>query len=219
MAKKIERRNSSIHGSGVFATAKIKKGAPIVEYKGKLFSHEEADAEHHSDIDTGHTFLFSLNEKWIINANEKGNIARWINHSCAPNAIAFVHDHKSGKLKKEKVIIEALRAIEPGEEITYDYGFEFEVPYTKKLLSTWACQCGAPNCIGTMLKPKGVKEKEVKEGKEGKEVKEGSLRSAGADKKARGVKKGKVAKAVKKGTVRKRVTKGTVAKAVKKARD
>lgn len=157
MAKKIERRNSPIHGNGVFAKVPLAEGEPIVEYKGKLITHAQADKKHHSDIDTGHTFLFSLNEKWIINANEDGNIARWINHSCAPNAIAFVHEHKSGKLKKDKVIIEALRDIKVGEEITYDYGFEFDVPYTKELLTAWACRCGAPGCIGTMLKPKSRK--------------------------------------------------------------
>ncbi len=154
MAKKIERRNSKIHGNGVFAKARIKKGEPIVQYKGRLVTHADADAAHHGDVDTGHTFLFTLNEKWIVNANEKGNIARWINHSCAPNAVAFVHGHKSGKLKKDKVIIEAKRDIVPGEEITYDYGFEFDIPYTKELLAIWACHCGAPNCTGTMLKPK-----------------------------------------------------------------
>lgn len=154
MPKKIERRNSPIHGSGVFAKASIGQGEPIVQYKGKLISHAEADRKYHGDIDSGHTFLFSLNEKWIVNANEKGNIARWINHSCAPNAIAYVHEHKSGKPKKDKVIIEALREITKGEEITYDYGFEFDVPYTKKLLSAWACRCGASNCTGSMLKTK-----------------------------------------------------------------
>lgn len=154
MARKIERRNSPIHGNGVFAKVPIAKGEPIVEYKGELITHAKADRDHHGDIDSGHTFLFALNEKWIVNANRKGNIARWINHSCAPNAVAFIHEHKSGKLKKDKIIIEALRDIAPGEEITYDYGFEFDVPYTRKLLAIWACHCGQPNCRGTMLKPK-----------------------------------------------------------------
>lgn len=157
MAKKIERRNSPIHGNGVFAKIDIAKGEPIVQYKGKLITHDEADKKHHGDIETGHTFLFSLNEKWIVNANEEGNIARWINHSCEPNAIAYVHEHKSGKLKKDKIIIEALRPIKAGEEITYDYGFEFDVPYTKKLLTAWACRCGSTRCTGTMLKPKATK--------------------------------------------------------------
>jgi uncharacterized protein len=52
-----------------------------------------------------------------------------------------------------------LRAIKPGEEITYDYGFQFAVPYTKKLLATWACHCGSPSCRGTMLKPKPSRKK------------------------------------------------------------
>jgi SET domain-containing protein len=167
MGKKIERRNSPIHGTGVFSCKRIRKGEPIVEYKGALITHQQADELHHGDIDTGHTFLFTLNDKWIIDANRKGNVARWINHSCAPNAIAFVHEHKSGKAKKDKVIIEALRDIEPGEEITYDYGFEFDVPYTKKLLAIWACRCGAPQCTGTMLKPKKEVRRKTSAGKRG----------------------------------------------------
>ncbi len=151
---KIERRRSNIHGNGVFATETIRKGEPIVEYKGKLITHEEADELHFNDIDTGHTFLFTLNDEWIVDANGRGNIAKWINCSCDPNSIAFIHEDEGGDLKKEKVIIEALRTIKPGEEITYDYGFEFDVPYTKKLLKIWACRCGSPNCRGTMLKSK-----------------------------------------------------------------
>ena len=156
---KIERRRSSIHGNGVFATDTIRKGEHIVEYKGRLITHAQADELHFNDIDTGHTFLFTLNDDWIVDANVRGNIAKWINCSCDPNSIAYIHEHESGDLKKEMVIIEALRTIKPGEEITYDYGFEFDVPYTKKLLKIWACRCGSPNCRGTMLKPKPEKKK------------------------------------------------------------
>lgn len=154
MAKKIQRRRSVIHGNGVFATQPIRKGEEIVEYKGKLITHAQADAQYHGDLESGHTFLFTLNDQWIINGNEGGNIARWINHSCAPNAVAFVHEHDGGDPRKDKVIIEALHDIAPGEEVTYDYGFEFDVPYTARLKKIWACHCGSPNCIGTMLKPK-----------------------------------------------------------------
>ncbi len=156
-SSKIAQRSSKIHGNGVFATAPIKKGEDIVEYKGKMITHAEADALYFGDIDSGHTFLFTLNEDWILDANRGGNVARWINHSCDPNAIAFVHGHESEDLKKDRVIIEALRDIKPGEEITYDYGFEFDIPYTEELKQIWACRCGSPKCIGTMLKPKPVK--------------------------------------------------------------
>jgi len=152
---KIKRRRSAIHGNGVFATANIRKGEEIVEYKGKLITHDEADAMHYGDINTGHTFLFTLNDEWIVDANVRGNIAKWINCSCEPNSIAYVHEHDGGDRRKDKVIIEALRTIKAGEEITYDYGFEFDVPYTKSLLQTWACRCGSPKCRGTMLKGKG----------------------------------------------------------------
>ncbi len=167
---KIERRRSKIHGNGVFATETIKKGEAIIEYKGKLITPEEADELHFNDIETGHTFLFTLNEEWIIDANGRGNVAKWINCSCDPNSIAFVHEHESGDLRKEQVIIEALRTIEAGEEITYDYGFDFDVPYTQQLLNTWACHCGSPNCRGTMLKPRPEKKAKARGKKTGKKA-------------------------------------------------
>lgn len=156
---KIAKRRSPIHGNGVIATAPIRKGEPIVEYKGRIVSHEEADRTYAGEIGSGHTFLFTLNEDWIVDANVRGGVARWINTSCDPNAIAFIHseDKEDPDPKKDRVIIEALRPIKPGEEITYDYGFEFDVPYTKKLLKIWACRCGSPKCRGTMLSGKKYK--------------------------------------------------------------
>lgn len=117
---------------------------------------DAADVLYHGDVSSGHTFLFTRNEGWVIDANVRGNVARWINTSCTPNAIAFIHSEKKKDPdpKKDRVIIEALRAIAPGEEITYDYGFEFEVPYTARLLKTWACRCGSPKCRGPMLNGK-----------------------------------------------------------------
>lgn len=156
---KIVRRRSKIHGNGVFAIAPIRKGEHIVEYKGRLITHDQADEQYHGDVASGHTFLFTLNDQWILDANVKGNVARWINTSCEPNAIAFVHEEKKKNPdpKNDKVIIEALRTILPGEEIFYDYGFEFDLPYTKELLKTWACRCGSKKCRGTMLSGKKYK--------------------------------------------------------------
>ena len=79
--KKIEARLSKIHGNGVFATEAIAKGERIVRYKGKLRTHEEVDEEYGHDDEDGHTFLFTLNDDYVIDANVDGNIARWINHS------------------------------------------------------------------------------------------------------------------------------------------
>ena len=157
---KIVRRRSKIHGNGVFATAPIRKGERIVQYVGKLVTHDEADTVYEGEIASGHTFLFTLNKHWIVDANRGGSVARWINTGCEPNAIAYIHSENKKKPdpKKDEVWIEALRAIKPDEEITYDYGFVFEVKYTPKLLRTWACLCGSAKCRGTMLKGKKVRE-------------------------------------------------------------
>jgi len=56
--------------------------------------------------------------------------------------------------KNDRVLIEAIRDIAPGEELTYDYGITLDMPHTARLKKVWSCLCGSPNCIGTMLKPK-----------------------------------------------------------------
>ncbi len=154
MASKIERRNSKIHGHGVFATAPIKRGELVVEYKGKLRSHAEVDEEYGGQ-DTGHTFLFILNDQYVIDANINGNIARWLNHSCSPNCQAFTVEDDGGDPRKDKVIIEALRAIQPGEELTYDYDIQLQEPITAEERRLWACRCGSPQCTGSMIHQAG----------------------------------------------------------------
>lgn len=151
---KIERRRSDIHGHGVFATGEIADGEPIVEYRGRLLTHDEANRTYGGSTDTGHTFLFTLNEHYVIDANHDGNVARWINHSCEPNATAFRIPADDGDPRRDRVVIEALRAIRTGEEITYCYGIRLEERHSRRLKQIWACRCGSNECTGTMLKPK-----------------------------------------------------------------
>ena len=155
MTRRIVARRSPIHGNGVFAVAPIKKGEEIIEYKGTMMTHDEADDMYGDGGETGHTFLFTLNDDYIIDANRKGNIARWINHSCNPNCEAFVEENEKGNSRKDRVIIEAKRNIKAGEELTYDYGIVLEVAHTARLKKLWVCLCGSPKCTGTLLKPKG----------------------------------------------------------------
>ena len=154
MSRRFVARRSPIHGNGVFATAAIGKGEEIIEYKGKLLTPQEADALYGDGGETGHTFLFTLNEQYVIDANQQGNTARWINHSCAPNCRAVVEEGASGDPRRDKVKIEAIRRIKPGEELTYDYGIVLDVPHTARLKKLWKCLCGSPDCTGTLLKPK-----------------------------------------------------------------
>lgn len=153
MPKKILTRKSAIHGNGVFAALPIAKGERLIEYRGARRTHEDVDAGDSGDIDSGHTFLFTLNEDWVIDANFEGNAARWINHSCAPNCEAVLVENDVDP-KKSRVFIEAIRAIRPGEELTYDYGITLAERHTLRLKKIWACRCGAKDCTGTMLKPK-----------------------------------------------------------------
>ena len=152
--KKIEARKSDIHGNGVFAIAPIKKGEFVIEYKGKRRTHAEVDQDDSGDVESGHTFLFTLNDEYVIDANHKGNRARWINHSCDPNCEAVFDEHDGKNSKKDRIYIEAIRAIKPGEELTYNYGITLDEPHTARLKKIWACKCGSKNCTGTMLQPK-----------------------------------------------------------------
>ena len=154
MSRRFVARRSPIHGNGVFAQKKIAKGDTIIEYKGRLRTHKQADRLYADETDTGHTFLFTLNESYIVDANVDGNTARWINHSCKPNCEAAIQEDEDGDPRHDKVLIEALRDIEPGEELTYNYGIVLDEPHTPRIKKLWACRCGAANCTGTLLQPK-----------------------------------------------------------------
>ena len=148
---KITRKRSAIHGRGVFAVDTIRKGEEIVEYTGRLITHAVADATY-GGTDTGHTFLFTLNEQWVVDANVNGSVAKWINASCAPNCVAQIVDGGDGDLRSDRVVIAARRTILAGEELTYDYDVCTDDPITPQERKNWACRCGAARCRGVMLK-------------------------------------------------------------------
>lgn len=154
MPSKLATRRSKIHGNGMFATAPIAKGEKLIQYKGKLRSHDEVDRAYGDEDDNGHTFLFTLNDDWVIDANLEANSARWINHSCNPNCEAVFYEDESGDKRKDKVWIESMRAIKPGEELSYNYGITLAEAHTPKMKKLWGCRCGSKNCTGTMLQKK-----------------------------------------------------------------
>ncbi len=137
-------RNSPIHGRGVFAVNAIAKNARIIEYTGERMSHAEADRRY-GDLHDGssHTMLFAATDKVVIDATRRGGAARWINHSCAPNCEANEEDGR--------VFIDAIRAIRPGQELSYDYSLVLEERHTPKLKREHPCHCGVRNCRGTLL--------------------------------------------------------------------
>jgi SET domain-containing protein len=136
---------SPIHGRGVFAARAIRKGETIIEYRGRRTTWEEASETPSDDDDPYHTFLFSLDDGRVIDAAVRGNAARWINHSCAPNCETYEDDDG-------RVFIAARRRILPGEELSYDYHLEVDGKVGPRLRRAYACRCGAPRCRGTMLR-------------------------------------------------------------------
>jgi uncharacterized protein len=120
----------------------------VLEYKGELISWEEALARHpHDPEQPNHTFYFHVDDGRVIDGNVGGNASRWINHACEPNCEA--QEEKDGR-----VYIRALRRIEAGEELFFDYRLVIDARYTARLKKEYACWCGAANCRGTMLGPK-----------------------------------------------------------------
>jgi uncharacterized protein len=107
------RVGRSATGLGLFATKAIKRGCTIATYRGRRISTAEAERREAR----GARYMFYLNRRWTIDGSPRWNRARYINHSCRPNAEAVG--------RNGGIVIVASRRIEPGEEITYDYGQEY----------------------------------------------------------------------------------------------
>ena len=142
----IEVRASPLHGLGVFAARRIPRGTRVIEYLGERVSHAEADRRYdHKDAGDSHTFLFIVDERTVIDAGIDGNEARFVNHSCEPNCESVIEN--------QRVYIDAIRTIEPGEELTYDYQLQREADDPPDIDAVFACRCGLERCRGSMLWP------------------------------------------------------------------
>jgi hypothetical protein len=127
-SKKPYRIGRSRTGLGLFATKPIEKGAKIVRYFGPIL-----DSRKKKDDAIENKYLFELNGRWTIDGSVRENIARYINHACKPNAESDVSP------RKRKVVIRAIKNIEPGQEINYDYGTDYFKAYLKPI----GCKCDA----------------------------------------------------------------------------
>ncbi|HZP74819.1 MAG TPA: SET domain-containing protein [Pseudolabrys sp.] len=123
--KRPYRVGRSRTGFGLFATALIKKRAFIVEYRGPRIDNDEAQRRENR----GNKYLYEINSKVTVDGTPRYNIARYANHSCRPNA--------ESDTIKGKIIIRAIRDIQPGEEIVYDYGTD----YFKNVITPSRCRC------------------------------------------------------------------------------
>ncbi|MBP2434422.1 SET domain-containing protein [Bradyrhizobium elkanii] len=115
-------------GLGLFATKPIKKGTKIIRYFGPLLDSKKKDEDAIEN-----KYLFELTNRWTIDGSVRENVARYINHACRPNAESDVRP------RKRKVFIRAIKNIEPGDEINYDYGTDYFKAYLKPI----GCKCDA----------------------------------------------------------------------------
>jgi SET domain-containing protein len=141
-----ELRTSEIQGTGAFAIRTIRKGTRIIEYLGQRVSWRTADKRYDDEkMSRHHTFLFTVDDKTVIDAAVNGNDARFLNHSCDGNCEAITD--------RKRIYIEARKSIKAGEELLYDYQYERTEDHTAADEKFYACRCGSPNCRGSILAP------------------------------------------------------------------
>ena len=124
---------SRIDGKGVFAAQPIQQGTRILEYTGEKISRQEATER----LAKGNVYVFFLGTAYDIDGNTSTNCARYINHSCDPNC--------KSDIIGGRIWIIAIRDIQTGEELSYDYGYELD-GYEQR-----PCRCGAKNCCGYIV--------------------------------------------------------------------
>jgi SET domain-containing protein len=125
MSSRSFRVGRALTGLGLFATKPIKRLAYIATYRGRRISGAEADRLEAR----GSRYMFEINSRWTIDGSPRWNLARYINHSCRPNAKPVG--------RNGGIVFVALRRIEPAEEITIDYGKE----YLDYFMQFGGCRC------------------------------------------------------------------------------
>ena len=139
-------KKSKIHSFGVFAKKEIPNNTKVIEYIGEIISKKEGDRRSAQRIKKylnskydGSVYIFELNGKYDIDGSPKYNKARYINHSCDPNCEV--------EINKGKIWIKSIKKIKKNEELSYDYGYEFDKDdYTDHI-----CKCGSKKCIGYII--------------------------------------------------------------------
>ena len=131
-------KKSNIDKRGLYASKNIKSGTKIIEYIGKLISKKETETNPKFDNEKD-IYLFNLNSKYDLDGDYSWNAARLINHSCNPNC------EVGGK--RLKLWITTIKDIKKGDELSYDYGFGYDVDYKQ-----FPCKCRSQNCVGYIVR-------------------------------------------------------------------
>ncbi|ETW54650.1 hypothetical protein PFUGPA_03256 [Plasmodium falciparum Palo Alto/Uganda] len=148
--KDLEIKKTEKTGYGVFCKRDIKNGELICEYVGEVLGKREFEKrlevyqEESKKTDMYNWYIIQINKDVYIDSGKKGSISRFINHSCSPNSVS----QKWIVRGFYRIGIFALRDIPSGEEITYNYSYNF-------LFNNFECLCKSPNCMNYHLLKKG----------------------------------------------------------------
>ena len=136
----VYRQPSGIHGAGLCARRRIPPRRRIIEYVGRKITKSESLQ---LCIDSN-AYIFTLDDEFDLDGSVEWNLARFINHSCAPNC--------SAEMTRGRIWIVSEQVIEAGQELTYDYGYDLDEYLNHP------CQCGAPNCRGYIVSAEYAKD-------------------------------------------------------------
>ncbi|WIA10532.1 hypothetical protein OEZ85_010720 [Tetradesmus obliquus] len=142
-SKRVVFERSGVHGWGLFAGEEIGADEFIIQYVGELIRPVLSDTRERMYEAAGQdsSYLFRIDSDWVADATVRGGRARFINHSCDPNCYTKIFTVDGSR----KIGIYAKKAIAPGQELAYDYKFDFEEDARRV-----PCACGAKNCRGFM---------------------------------------------------------------------
>lgn len=122
---------SRIHGIGLFARAVHRKGQELCAYTGPVASHPAAPGP------DGRVFAMEIEPGRWVDGSGADNPARHANHSCNPSAEMV--------RRGDRILLVALRDLEPGDEITFDYGYGLSDALAHP------CRCGSEGCPGRIV--------------------------------------------------------------------
>ncbi|KAM7259888.1 hypothetical protein ACFE04_015629 [Oxalis oulophora] len=132
--KRLRFQRSKIHDWGLIALEPIEAEDFVIEYVGELIRSRISDIreQYYEKMGIGSSYLFRLDDGYVVDATKRGGVARFINHSCEPNCYTKVISVDGEK----KIFIYAKRHIAAGEEVSYNYKFPLE---ENKI----PCNCGS----------------------------------------------------------------------------
>jgi SET domain-containing protein len=145
MSRSLLRVGRSKTGLGLFAKRPIKKRTIFAEYKGPRLSSKEAEKME----GRGSRYLYEINGRWTVDGSPRSNLARYANHACRPNSESdILYGKRAEGRKGGKIVLRSIRNIQPGDEITYDYGKDY-----------WTSYIGRDNCLCTSCVRRRKKER------------------------------------------------------------